>query len=185
MDNAYWNKIKSGDRQAFRLLFDEYYSPLCLYANSFLHDLETAEDIVSNFFIKIWEKKESIEIESSVKQYFLFSVRNSVYSYLRSGANKKVEIEPVLKKFDNTPVEEYALEKEEVFLRVETLIEKLPEQRRKILKLAAFEGKTYKEISEILGISVNTVNTQISRAYRFLRDNLDDYNLFLLFLYKK
>ena len=185
MDDTSWNKIKAGDKQAFRLIFDEYYSPLCLYANSFINDLDTAEDIVSDFFIKICEKRESIEIKFSVKQYFLFSVKNSVYSYLRSAANKITDIEPILKKIDNTPLEEYDLEKEEVLLQVDKLIEKLPEQRRKILKLSVFERKSYMEISDILGISVNTVNTQISRAYKFLRDNLDDYHLFLLFMYKK
>jgi len=185
MDNTSWNKIKSGDKRAFRLIFDEYYSPLCLYANSFIHDLDTAEDIVSDFFIKIWEKRESIEIKFSLKQYFLFSIKNSVYSYLRSSAKKITDIDPILKKLDNTPIEEYNLEREEVFFHLEKLIDKLPEQRKKILKLSVFEKKTYIEISEILGISVNTVNKQISRAYKFFRDNLNDYHLFLFFIYKK
>jgi RNA polymerase sigma-70 factor (ECF subfamily) len=84
MDEATWAKIKSGDRIAFRSLFDECYSPLCLYANSVINNVELSQDLVSDCFVRIWEKRETIQIRSSVKHYLLHSVRNAVYSYLRS-----------------------------------------------------------------------------------------------------
>ncbi len=87
MDNLNWNKIKSGDKQAFRMLFDEYYSSLCLYANSLIGDLDISQDIVSDCFVRIWERKETIDIKSSVKNYLLLAVRNNIYSYLRSPEN--------------------------------------------------------------------------------------------------
>ena len=91
----------------------------------------------------------------------------------------------IIEKLENTPVEEYDLEKEETISRVKSLIDELPEQRRRILELAAFYGKTYQEIAEMLGISVNTVNTQMSRAYRFLRDRLNKDDLLVLFFFRK
>ena len=185
MDKQNWDKIRSGDKQAFRLLFDEYYSPLCLYANSIAGDLDLSRDLVSECFVRIWEHKESIDIKSSVKNYLLLAVRNSIYSYLRSPENRKTDIAPMVEKLGNMPVEEYDLEKEKTLLHVHDLIDELPEQRKKILKLACFNGKTYKEIAEILGISVNTVNTQMSRAYRFLRDRLNVNDLFLWFFFLK
>jgi RNA polymerase sigma-70 factor (ECF subfamily) len=185
MDKAIWDKIKSGDKQAFHLFFDEYYSSLCLYANLFVNNLELSQDLVSECFVRFWERKEIIQIESSLKNYLLLSVRNSIYSYLRSPESRKTDLSSVIDKLENTPVEEYDLEKEETILHVYKLIEELPGQRRKILELAVFKGKSYREISEILGISVNTVNTQMTRAYRFLRDRLTSDNILLWFFFKK
>jgi len=185
MDEAIWTKIKSGDKKAFRLLFDECYSPLCLYANSVINNLELSQDLVSDCFVRIWERRETIRIQSSITHYLLLSVRNAVYSYLRSPESRKDDMNGIIEKLENTPVEEYDLEKEETISRVKSLIDELPEQRRRILELAAFYGKTYQEIAEMLGISVNTVNTQMSRAYRFLRDRLNKDDLLLLFFFRK
>jgi RNA polymerase sigma-70 factor (ECF subfamily) len=185
MDKLNWNKIRSGDKQAFRLLFDEYYSPLCLYANSIVGDLGLSQDLVSDCFVRIWERKETIDIKSSLKNYLLLAVRNNIYSYLRSPESRKSNIGSMIERLENTPVEEYDLEKEETLQQVYDLIDELPEQRKKILELACFKRKTYKEIAEILGISVNTVNTQMSRAYRFLRDRLHANDFFLWFFFQK
>jgi RNA polymerase sigma-70 factor (ECF subfamily) len=185
MDKLKWNQIKSGDKQAFRLLFDEYYSPLCLYANSIVNDLALSQDIVSDCFVKIWERKETININSSIKNYLLLSVRNNIYSYLRSPESRKAAIDSIIEKLENMPIEEYNLEKEETILQVLKLIEELPEQRKKILEMAAFNGMSYKEIAENLGISVNTVKTQMSRAYLFLRERLGGDHLLLWFLASK
>ena len=185
MDKFTWNNIKSGDKQAYRLLFDEYYSSLCLYANSVINNLELSQDIVSECFVRIWERKETIDIKSSVKNYMLLSVRNSIYSYLRSPENRRTDFDTVVGQLENMPVEEYDLEKDETILQVYKLIEELPGQRRKILELAAVKGMTYKEIAETLHISVNTVKTQMTRAYLFLRDRLGNDHFLLWFLFSK
>ena len=183
MDRIIWDKISIGDKQAFRLLFDEYYSSLCLYANSMIDDLELSQDIVSDCFVRLWERRGQIQIKSSVENYLLLSVRNNIYSYLRSPRSRKTDIETIIERLENTPVEEYNLEREETILKVYKLIEQLPEQRRRILELATFKGMSYKDIAEKLNISVNTVKTQLSRAYHFLREKLIDDSLLLwLFL---
>lgn len=178
MENLNWSKIKAGDKQAFRILFDEYYSSMCLYANAMLHDLELSQDIVSDCFVRIWERRENIEIESSIKYYLLLSVRNAIYSYMRSPESRRTDIDTIISILENTPTEEYNLEKDETILLVSELIEQLPEQRKNILQLAAFNHKTYSEIADTLNISVNTVKTQMARAYRFLRDGLNKDELF-------
>ncbi len=183
MDKLNWDKIKSGDKQSFRRLFDEYYSSLCLYANSVIGDLDLSQDIVSDCFVRIWERRGTIDIKSSVKNYLLLAVRNNIYSYLRSPESRKADINIVIDRLENMPDEEYDLDKEETFLQVYKLIEELPEQRKKILELAVYKGMSYKEIAEMLHISVNTVKTQISRAYLFLRDRLGN-ELLLLFLFR-
>ena len=176
MNNHIWSKIKAGDKQAFKLFFDEYYSSFCLYANSILDDLELSQDIVSECFVRIWERKDKIQIKTSIEKYLLFSVRNSIYSYLRSPRSRSVDIDPIIERLENTLVEQYDIEKEETIQRVYKLIEELPEQRRKILELATFKGMSYKDIAKRLNVSVNTVKTQLSRAYHFLREKLMNDN---------
>jgi len=185
MDKLNWDEIKSGNKEAFRLLFDEYYSSLCLYANSIINDLELSQDIVSDCFVGIWEKRSSIQIKTSLKNYLLLTVRNSIYSYLRSPRSRKVDSDAAFEKLENTPFEEYDLEKDETLVQIYNLIEQLPEQRRLIFELATFRGKTYKEIAAILGISVNTVNKQMSRAYHFLRGSLLKDNFIFWFFFRK
>lgn len=183
MENLIWNKIKAGDKQAFKLFFDKYYSSFCLYANSILDDLELSQDIVSDCFVRIWERKDKILIKTSIEKYLLLSVRNSIYSYLRSPRSRTVDINLIIERLENTPVEEYDIDKEETIQRVYKLIEELPEQRRRVLEMATFKGMSYKDIAEKLNISVNTVKTQLSRAYRFLREKLmnDSIILWLFF----
>lgn len=185
MDKLNWNKIKLGDKQAFRLLFDEYYSSLCLYANSMICNLELSQDVVSDCFVRIWERRETIHIKSSMKNYLLLSVRNSIYSYMRSPESRREDIDTIIGKLENIPIEEYDLEKDETIFHVYKLIEELPEQRKKIIELAAFKGMTYKEIAKMLDISVNTVKTQMARAYLFLRDRLGNDHFLLWFLFNK
>ncbi len=185
MDNLNWEEIKSGNKEAFRMLFDEYYSSLCLYANSIINDLELSQDVVSDCFVTIWEKKSTIQIKTSLKNYLLLTVRNSIYSYLRSPESRKVNSEAAFVKLENTPFEEYDLEKDETLVQIYHLIEQLPEQRRLIFELATFRGKTYKEIAETLGISVNTVNKQMSRAYHFLRVKLLKDNFIFWVFFRK
>jgi len=185
MDNRIWENIKAGDKRAFRLFFDEYYSSLCIYANSIINDMELSQDLVSECFIRIWERKDRIQIKTSVKNYLLLTIRNSIYSYLRSPLSRKSNTETIIERLENLPVEEYNLERDEAIQKVYKLIEELPGQQRKILEMATLQGKTYKEISYAMGISVNTVNTQISRAYRFLRERLSINEFLLCFLLKK
>nr|WP_319573392.1 RNA polymerase sigma-70 factor [uncultured Draconibacterium sp.] len=184
MNKDIWEEIQAGNRKAFKQLFDEYYSPLCIYANSVLNNMEISQDVVSDCFVRIWEKKAEIKITSSIKHYLLSSVRNAIYSYLRSPESRKVDIESIESKLESVPIEEYNLEKEASIQHLSSLIEELPEQRKKILKMAAFGGKTYKEIAKILDISENTVNTQMSRAYRFLREKLGVNKLLMWLILK-
>jgi RNA polymerase sigma-70 factor (ECF subfamily) len=185
MYSPIWSKIKAGDKQAFKLFFDEYYSSFCLYANSILDDLELSQDIVSDCFVKIWERKDKIQIKTSIEKYVLLSVRNSIYSYLRSPRSKNIDIEFIIERLENTSIEEYDIEKEETIQRIYKLIEELPEQRKRILELATFKGMSYKDIAEKLNISVNTVKTQLSRAYHFLREKLMDDSIILWLIFEK
>ncbi|MGD9558398.1 MAG: RNA polymerase sigma-70 factor [Mangrovibacterium sp.] len=166
-----WKEIRDGNKTAFDRMFDCYYHSLCSFAASYVADIQVVEDIVIDCFTDIWEKRSSLDIKSSLQNYLLTIVKNSAISYRRKTQLQQSGTK-VLKSL--TFEEEKApLEDAELLNELYKAIDRLPEQRRKILKMAAFEGKSYAIIAEELQISVNTVKTQMSRSYRFLKEELN------------
>jgi RNA polymerase sigma-70 factor (ECF subfamily) len=175
-DQQIWSKITANDVGALRVLHDKYYHLLWLCARKITLCDSIAEEIVSDCFLKLWEVRGVLTIEKSVKAYLLLMVRNQAVSHLRK-ARPEVSTEN-----ERLPelLEEYDFADEEFYSDLYKAIAKIPDQRRKILELAAFESLSYKEIAARLNISVNTVKTQMGRAYQFLKDELDPKN-FVLF----
>lgn len=176
-----WKKIRMGDKSVFDKMFDYYYHPLCSFIFPYVKDKQAVEDIVVDCFVKIWEGHTSLEIKSSLQNYLVTLVKNSAISYLR----KKQPQFTNLEKLSQSIPEEETLKDTGILDQLYQAINKMPEQRRRILKMAAFEGKSYAEIAKELNISVNTVKTQMGRSYKFLRDELNvtqqTINFLLLF----
>ena len=170
--------MKRGNKSALKQLHDHYFNQMCLYALKSVSESGVVEELVSDCFIKIWENRERIEIKTSVKHYIFLMLHNSVIDFHRK---RKIMTEQVEK------VQELAGEEtfddQETYAKLYSLLEKLPVQRRTILELAVFDSLSYKEIAGKLKISRNTVKTQVGRAYRFLKENLDpeDFHLFFIF----
>ena len=100
-DYALIRLIQRGDREAFGVLFNQYYTPLCAYAVTILKFTETAEDVVQETFIKLWEARDSFSVEVSLRAYLFRSVHNNCISYIRnqeviSRQNKKVSDEIII-----------------------------------------------------------------------------------------
>ena len=181
-DQHIWGKIVNGDMGALRILHDKYYYQLWLWASKYTHNETLSEELVSDCFLKLWDHREQIFIEKSLKSYLYLMLRNQIVSQLRKSKRE------IVFGFDNIPdmPDESTIHNHEFYAELYNAINKIPEHRRKILELAVFESLTYNEIAAILNISVNTVKTQMGRAYQFLKEELDPKN-FLLFslLHKK
>ncbi len=175
-DQNIWGNVVNGDVDALRILHNKYYYQMWLWASKYTRNNAFAEELVSDCFIKLWERRHSILIEKSLKSYLYLMLRNQIVSQARKSKLKLVI------GFDNIPdiPDELTISNQEYYAALYRAIQKIPEQRRKILELAAFESFTYKEIAAQLDISVNTVKTQMGRAYQFLKEELDP-NSFLLF----
>jgi len=165
--------LKTEKSLALNLLFKRYYKPLCVFAIKYVDDLELAEDIVQEVFIHIWEKDYEYKNLSS----FLFtSVRNACISYLRKKAPEYLPmVEDLLhdEPCDNDSMEELS---EKLF----KALDELPEKCRKVFKAVVLCNMKYKEVAEELNISVNTVKSNLARAYRLLRESLDVLIVYLL-----
>lgn len=168
-------KIKHLDNQIFNFLFITYYKQLCIYAYNYIHDIETAKELVQDVFMKLWEKVLSEENHSSFKSFLYTSVRNAAIDHLRHSKTHS-EYEQKILAYCN---DKYLIFDEiiinELEEKIKDTIQKLPPQCRKIFEMNRFENKKYKEIAEELQISVKAVEAQISKALLFLKSELKNF----------
>jgi len=176
-------ELRKGNKNAFEFVFKKYYSVLCIYATKYCGSKEIAEEIVSQFFLNFYDKRETLTINVSLKSYLFRSVRNTALNYIRDNSklvNKEYINEVNIKYTDTVQDTLIGKELEEV---INKAIDNLPDQCRIIFIKSRFEEKKYKEIAEELNISVNTVETQMSRALKKLRTDLKDYMHFFILLF--
>jgi RNA polymerase sigma-70 factor (ECF subfamily) len=180
--------LREGDEHAFQALFKKFYPALCHFAHQFLSDREQSEEIVQEMFVKLWEKRAVLNIETSVKHYLFRSVRNHCLNQIQHEKIKKQYAARVLENAQKEiETEQYFLEIDLV-AKIEKCIDALPPKRKEIFRLSREQGLKYKEIAEELNISVKTVEAQMGLALKFLRDELKDYSnqfMTLFFLIKK
>ncbi|WP_177217161.1 sigma-70 family RNA polymerase sigma factor [Pedobacter insulae] len=175
------NLIESIDRNShissaqFDLLFHENYEDLCLTAVKYVKDPALAQDLVQEFFVYFWNKRETIVVTSTFKAYATRAVTNVSITYLKRKKNHVI-YQDELPDLDFDP--EYLLSEELIkstkISRLMQLIKGLPPERKKLFLMSNVLGLTYAEIAAKNNISINTVKTQIKKAYAYLRSNMGD-----------
>jgi RNA polymerase sigma-70 factor (ECF subfamily) len=176
--------LQAGDKTAFEMLFRTYYQPLCNYAYTFVQDRDEAEEIVQATFLSVWEKRDKLDIHTGVKPYLYAMVRNAALNILKHEKIKQQHVALELAVADRS-VESVTrtVMASELETRIHKALEKLPEQCRLVFKLSRFEELKYAEIADQLNISIKTVENQMGKALKIMREQLKDYlPLFLVFL---
>lgn len=180
------NTLRAGDITAFEMIFKTYYQLLCNYAYSFVQDRDEAEEIVQSTFLSVWEKRESLTIHTGVKPYLYAMVRNAALNVIKHEKIKQqhaaVEMSVAEKSVESVTRTVIASELEE---RILIALNKLPEQCRLVFKLSRFEELKYAEIAEQLNISIKTVENQMGKALRIMREQLKDYLPLLIVLFSR
>lgn len=169
------------DEQAFKVLFLEFYPSLCVFASRYVIQEETARDIVQDVFFKIWEKRKSMFINTSFRNFLITSVRNSCIDFLRKNDLENRYLEK--SRFTDSltsPEELYTLK--ELEAKIIDSLTRLPSNVREAFEMNRFKGMTYVAIAEEMEVSPKTIESYISRALKFLRVELHDYLSFLIFL---
>lgn len=169
-------QLKRGEESAYEMLFKEYYQLLVIFANKYLFDIEASKELVQDLFVHIYDKREKIEINSSLKSYLFRSVHNRSLNMIHAQKIKNKYAEHIGKR---TAANENNIEKEmnktELEHAIYQAIGELPPKCRDIFKLNRFEGLSNSEIAEKLKLSKRTVETQISKALKILRVKLAPY----------
>jgi RNA polymerase sigma-70 factor (ECF subfamily) len=176
-------KIKQGDEKAFQYVFDTHYGLLCSIASEFLKDDFLAETIVGDVILYLWEKRETIEIQSSLRAYLIKAVRNKCLNYQQLQYVVKEtrfpEHEELLDAEGNYLISESqplaTLLEKELEIEIEKSINSLSDECRKVFELSRFEQLKYEDIAVELNISVNTVKYHIKNALSKLRADLSKY----------
>jgi RNA polymerase sigma-70 factor (family 1) len=162
--------LKEGDKSAFGQLYHNY--RVRLYHNIFkmIQSDEEAEEILQELFVKIWLNRQNLDPERSFKAYLFKMSENLVYDFFRKAAlNKKRKNHLAMAASgDVNNVERYIYFKESSRL-VNQAIDNLPPRRKEIYKLCKIEGKSYEEVSRLLGISISTINEHIVKATKAVR----------------
>lgn len=168
--------IKDGDERAFERIFKQYYKGLCGYAIRMLQEQEGAEEIVQDMFCKLWESRETVNINTSLKSYLFRAVHNRCLNQI-----KHINIRENYKNHNQERIDHEEqhfsehYEKFELQQQIEQAIQKLPTERQRIFRMSRFDGMKYREIADELGISIKTVEVQMGKALKTLRDDLSDY----------
>ncbi len=182
------SKLQKGDENAYTFLMDTYHQKLCVYANSLINDGLTAEDIVQNVFINLWKRRKKLKVKTSIESLLYKSVYNEFIDQYR----KNVTILNVEQRYIehlNLIVNDYDEEKiKKAIKMVYKVVQNLPPKCKEIFLLSKTDGLSNMEISEHLNISIKTVENQISKAFKVVRNKLNDkigVLLFLLYDFKK
>ena len=167
----------------YEIIFKQYYQGLCNYANMFLKDMDNAEEIVQNIFVKLWEKKDELKLDTSLKSYLYKAVYNAALNEIK---HQKIKDNYVLMQTNTEPTIEPLSHHhlKELEKNIEKALMNLPEQCRLIFKMSRFEDLKYREIANVLNISPKTVENQMGKALRLMRENLADYlTIFFIIIY--
>lgn len=178
-DLQLFNKILGDDENAFSELFHRYYSALCGFVFRYLDDEAVTEELVQEVFVRMWEKRKQLSIQTSVKSYLYRAVKNEL---INRQNHEKVELKyrRTLQQDENEIRAEQVLPEVDLMRKIEASIEALPPKRKEIFKLSREKGLSYREIAEQLGISVKTVEAQMGQALKQLREDLKDYRHFVI-----
>ncbi len=168
--------IRDGNERAFEAVFRQYYAPLCRYARQLIPDSDDAEEEVQAMFLAVWEKRDGLYINTSLKSYLYRAVHNRCLNRLKHTSVRE-EHRDYTRYLGETRVESpmQTLIGDELSGQIQRAIQKLPEQCRLAFTMSRFDELTYGEIAAQLGISIKTVENQIGKALRILRTELSDY----------
>ncbi len=175
-EQQYWQLISKGDKKAFEEIFRLYYQVLCNYAGSLLKDNDEAEEVVQNIFYNIWNKRETLEINTSIKSYLYRAVHNDSLNKIKHTKVRTMYAEDYKKNavgsFEDASV---TMQAKELRTQINEALDSLPEQCGVVFKLSRFENLKYAEIADQLNISVKTVEAHMGKALKIMREKLKDH----------
>lgn len=182
-DKDWLEKLQQDDEKGLQLIFDRYYKYLVVTAFKVLNDDHQARDIVQDVFFSFWKKRTELDINISLKAYLRRAVVNRCIDFLRSKKRKGTDVEI---SDSNQPTDQFSiqdtLEVNDLQTALQAGIDGLPERCRQVFSLSRFEDMSHKEIAAKLDISVKTIENQMTKALKILRNVLQNYQAIIAWL---
>ncbi len=169
--------LQAGRESAYRQLFETYYPQLVVFACKYLQDLEASRDIVQECFLHIYESRQTIAIQTSLKAYIFSAVRNRCLNHAKHRKVREKYRHSI--QAEGNPADqdlEGMIDAVELEARIYEIVSALPDKCRQIFIMSRIDGKKNQEIATVLNISIRTVETQISKAIKSLREKLSRPN---------
>ncbi|SHF39363.1 RNA polymerase sigma-70 factor, ECF subfamily [Mariniphaga anaerophila] len=177
--------INAGVKEAFQEIFERYAGRIYQFSLSYLKNEQDAEELVQDVFLKIWEKRESLDKSKNIKAFIFKVAVNSIYDFIR-----RKNVENAFRDFSRANFEKqsdntwHQVIFDEMSDNLETLIKQMPPERQRVFRLSREEGLSNEEIASKLNISKRTAENQLYRATTFLKKHFKADSLFaMLFLY--
>ncbi|WP_350027996.1 RNA polymerase sigma-70 factor [Pedobacter sp. B4-66] len=169
------------DDKVFEQMFKAHYKELHSYANIMLRDEDTAEEIVQSMFLKFWEKRALLNVQTSIKAYLYKCVYNDSLNYIKHQKVKtKYQDFAAYTMNNHHEAASSKVELTELQFKLQEALNELPEHCRTIFQMSRFEELKYREIAEQLDLSIKTVENQMGKALKILRLKLADFIAFIL-----
>jgi RNA polymerase sigma-70 factor (family 1) len=173
-------RIRDSDASALEAFFRAVHGPLVRYATRFVPE-SSAEDIVQDAFVRIWNGRERIDPSQSLKAFAYRTVRNLSLNRIRDGKTREALLEERYElPASPTPDPDDELARSDLAERLREWIGELPNRQREALELSRFEGLTHEQVAEAMGVSPRTVNNHLVKALRVIRDRVRAYEPSLL-----
>ena len=181
-ENEILDGLKKNNISAFNTLYRSCSKPLYLYLLQKLKDPELCNDVLQDIFVNIWEKRESLNIEISLKSYLYQTARYKIIDIYRTN----IKYQKYLAELADYMITDASLITDRIDNRqrlqqIETVVNNMPEKMREIFILSRFEHQTTKDIAQKTNLSPQTVKNQISKALRLLRLNYISVDILLVF----
>jgi RNA polymerase sigma-70 factor (ECF subfamily) len=174
-------QFKKGDHHSFKILYGRYAPKLYGFSRRYLNSDADSEEIVQEVFLRIWEKRENIDESQSFSSYIFQAAKHKIFNGFRKKINEQAYLDfIVLAEKSSFRFTEMDVEYNEIKAKAEKSINSMPPKRQEIFRLSREQGLKNKEIADKLQISIKTVENQMSQALKFLKNELKDYQLFIL-----
>ena len=166
----------------FENIFRTQFRNLHVYATSIVKDDVIGEEMVQNVFCRLWEKRDQIQVQGSIKSYLYRSVHNECLNWLKQQKGRAKHHSYIASQSSEADQTPDAVSYKELRKKVLSAMDELPEQCRMVFHLRRFDELNYQEIADTMGITVSTVKNHMNKALRVLRSKLTDYLPVTLFL---
>ena len=165
-------RLRGGDDAAYEAIFRQWYAPLVAGTTALLRDRGPAEEVVQDVFLELWRRRDTLTLESSLRAYLFQATRNRALNYLRRQRVEARGEATIAAAMPSPEAADSEAREGELNVAIQAAIAGLPDRCREVFELSRVHGLKYSEIATQLGISVKTVEAQMGKALRVMREKL-------------